>query len=94
MQHKETTAPTDKSIPPPPDKIVKVTPTVTIISGALSIKRFKKIYEQVKEKMQLTLYIAWNSNNENLRNLFPKCNPSLEEFLVTIKDEVSQNDAH
>lgn len=44
--------------------------------------------------MQLTLYIAWNSNNENLRNLFPKCNPSLEEFLVTIKDEVSQNDAH
>ncbi len=44
--------------------------------------------------MQLTLYIAWDSNNEKLRELFPKGKPTLDEFLIIIKDEVLQNDAH
>ena len=41
IQVSDTTAPTDRSIPPKPEIMVKVIPTVTMISGALSIKRFK-----------------------------------------------------
>lgn len=41
--------------------------------------------------MQLTLYIAWDSNNGKLRGLFPKGKPTLDEFLITIKDEILQN---
>ena len=59
----------------------------------------KKIYEtiaigrkvrakQVKGKIQLALDVAWNSNNEKLRGLFPKGKPTLDEFLITIKDEI------
>ena len=48
MQVKDTTAPTDKSIPPKPEIIVKVIPTVTIIKGALSINRFKNTCKEKK----------------------------------------------
>ena len=62
----------------------------------------KKIYEtiaigrkvsakQVKEKIQLALDVAWDSNNEKLRELFPKGKPTLDEFLITIKDEILHN---
>ncbi len=68
-------------------------------------KRFEKIYEeiasdkkisveQVKREMQLSLDVAWDSNNENLRNLFPKGKPTLEEFLIGLKGEVSKDDAY
>lgn len=63
-------------------------------------KRFEKIYEQVanahqtsveqvKAEMQFAMDEAWNSNNANFRNLFPNGKPTLEEFLITIKGEIS-----
>ena len=41
IQVSATTAPTDRSIPPKPEIMVKVIPTVIMIKGALSINRFK-----------------------------------------------------
>lgn len=71
----------------------------------ISKKRFEKIYQQiandkqtsiehVKEEMQLAMDEAWNSNNANFRNLFPNGKPTLEEFLTTIKGEISKSVAY
>lgn len=68
-------------------------------------KRLEKIYkkiadvnktsiEQVKNEMQITIDAAWNNNNVNFRELFPNGKPTLEEFLMVIKDEISKNDKH
>ena len=47
--------------------------------------------EQVKAEMQLALDIAWNNNNNNdkIRDLFPNGKPTIEEFLLTLKGEIS-----
>ena len=63
IQLRETTAPTDRSIPLKPDKIVKVIPTVTIIKGALSINRFKNTCKE-KKPVNVTDPIANNRTNK------------------------------
>ncbi len=66
-------------------------------------KEFEKIYKklaginkttikQIKDEMQLAIDVAWDNNNVNFRNLFPNGKPTLEEFLMVMKDEVSKND--
>ena len=45
--------------------------------------------EQVKTEMQFTLDMAWSSNNAKIRKLFPNGKPTLEEFLLTLKGEIS-----
>ncbi len=68
-------------------------------------KEFEKIYKkladinkttikQIKDEMQLAIDVAGNNNNVNFRNLFPNGKPTLEEFLMVMKDEVSKNYKH
>ena len=47
--------------------------------------------EKVTTDMQSAVDVAWNSGNTKIRSLFPNGKPTLEEFSITIKGEISKN---
>lgn len=68
-------------------------------------KEFEKVYkhvatinntsiEEVKDKIQSVLDVAWNNKNTKLKNLFPNGKPTLEEFLISLENEISKKCEH
>lgn len=68
-------------------------------------KEFEKVYkhvatinntsiEEVKDKIQSALDVAWNNKNTKLKNLFPNGKPTLEEFLISLENEISKKCEH